>query len=48
MKQYKYPQLTGKCEKCIGCNRLELDNFKGILRCENYIEKEQIKDEKDK
>lgn len=48
MKQYKYAQLTGKCVKCLGCNRLELENFKGVWRCENYKEKEQIKDEKNK
>ena len=37
--KYNYPELKGKCKKCIGCNRLEDLNFKGILRCENYFEK---------
>lgn len=26
------------CIKCFGCNRLEDINFKGIYRCENFIE----------
>lgn len=43
--KYNYPQLIGKCVKCIGCNRLELENFKGVWRCENYIEKEKTEDE---
>lgn len=29
--KYNYPQLTNKCAKCMGCNRLELDNFKRSL-----------------
>lgn len=43
--KYNYPQLIGKCAKCSGCNRLELDNFTGVYRCENYIEEEQKKDD---
>ena len=46
--KYNYPQLIGKCVKCLGCNRLELENFKGVLRCENYIEKEQTEDEQNR
>lgn len=26
-----------KCKTCGGCNRLELPEFKGTYRCENYI-----------
>lgn len=26
-----------KCETCLGCNRLELMDFMGIYRCDNYI-----------
>lgn len=37
MNKIKYPKLIGKCIKCLGCNRLELENFKGTYRCENYI-----------
>ncbi len=40
-----YPQLIGKCAKCLGCNRLIDENFKGVWRCEYYIEKEQTEDE---
>lgn len=42
--KYNYPPLGGICGKCRGCNRLELDNFKGVWRCENYIEeaKEEV------
>lgn len=34
-----YPQLreNSKCITCLGCNRLELEEFIGVLRCENYI-----------
>ena len=35
--KYKYPGLKGKCTTCIGCNRLELENFEGYYRCENYV-----------
>ena len=43
--KYNYPQLTNKCVKCLGYNRLIDENFKGVYRCENYIEKEQTEDE---
>ena len=46
--KYNYPPLGGICGKCRGCNRLELDNFKGVWRCENHIEKEKSKDEQDR
>lgn len=26
--KYNYEPLIGKCKTCIGCNRLELDEFK--------------------
>jgi hypothetical protein len=44
--KYNYPPLDGKCVKCIGCNRLENYNFKGVCRCENYIEKRQKKNDR--
>jgi hypothetical protein len=25
------------CKTCRGCNRLELETFQGIYRCNNYI-----------
>ena len=25
------------CRSCLGCNQLELDNFKGVGSCINYI-----------
>lgn len=34
----KYPELIGKCKNCIGCNLLELENFKGKYRCENFVD----------
>lgn len=30
-------QLKGKCTTCLGCNRLELEEFEGYYRCENYM-----------
>lgn len=27
-----------KCYTCLGCNRLELEDFNGIYRCNNYVE----------
>lgn len=39
--KYNYKELTGKCKNCGGCNRLELENFRGVYRCENYIEIER-------
>lgn len=29
--------METKCKTCIGCNRQELENFKEIYRCENYM-----------
>lgn len=26
-----------KCETCLGCNRLLIEDFKGTYRCDNYI-----------
>lgn len=26
-----------KCFTCLGCNRLELEDFNGIYRCQNYM-----------
>lgn len=44
--KYNYPQLTNKCAKCLyKCQRCEDENFKGVWRCENFIEKEQKKNE---
>lgn len=34
----KYQEIIGKCKNCIGCNLLELENFKGKYRCENFID----------
>lgn len=31
-------KLTEKCLKCLGCNLLELENFKGKYRCENFVD----------
>lgn len=33
-----YKELQGVCKKCLGCQRLEDENFKGIWRCEYYKE----------
>lgn len=30
--------IEGKCRTCLGCNLLELEEFKGKQKCENYIE----------
>lgn len=36
--KYNYPPLSGICVKCLGCMRLEDENFKGIWRCDYYKE----------
>ena len=33
----KYPELKGICKKCGGCNQLELPDFEGKWKCENFI-----------
>lgn len=35
MKELKKETL---CKRCIGCNRLEDENFEGVYRCINFIE----------
>ena len=38
-KQIKYPPLKGLCAKCeLKCFRVEDEDFKGVWRCEYYIE----------
>lgn len=34
MKQINKNKL---CHTCLGCNRLELDNFYGVYHCQYYI-----------
>lgn len=34
---YKDLKENTKCKTCLGCNRLELIDFTGVYRCENYI-----------
>ena len=36
--KYDYKPLQGICIKCLGCMRLEDENFKGIWRCDYYKE----------
>ena len=26
------------CRKCLGCNQLEMPYFRGVYRCENFID----------
>jgi hypothetical protein len=35
----KMKQLEDKklCKLCIGCNKLEDENFDGVMRCEGFI-----------
>ena len=37
----KYPELTGKCKNCTGCNLLEIPFFTGKTECE-YAEDKKI------
>ena len=30
----KYPELTGICKECLGCNKLENPLFIGVKECE--------------
>lgn len=34
LENKKQTELKGKCKNCLGCQRLEDENFKGIERCE--------------
>lgn len=38
----KYPELIGKCKTCLGCQRLEQEDFKGVYRCQYYIENKEV------
>ena len=29
--------METKCKTCLGCNKQELDSFKEVYRCENYV-----------
>lgn len=30
-------KIETKCKTCLGCNKQELEDFKEVYRCENYI-----------
>lgn len=30
-------EITDLCKSCLGCNRLEDPNFKGVYICKNYM-----------
>ena len=34
----KYQELIGKCKICIGCSLLEMENFRGKYKCENFVD----------
>ena len=34
----KYKELKGLCKTCLGCNRLEIENYIGTAQCKNYID----------
>lgn len=34
-------EITGKCKSCLGCNRLEIEEFKGIEECSNYAKRKE-------
>lgn len=34
----RYQKLKGLCKTCLGCNRLEIENYVGTAKCENYID----------
>ena len=42
--EYKYQPLEGKCKDCLyKCFRVEDPNFKGVYRCEYYLEEKNKK-----
>lgn len=45
MKQLDQDKL---CKRCAGCNRLLLEEFNGVYRCENFIEMERKRNETNK
>lgn len=34
MKQIDNKKL---CKYCLGCNKLEAENFNGVMRCKNFV-----------
>lgn len=32
----EWTELFGLCVNCLGCNKLEDENFKGTYRCKNW------------
>lgn len=36
-KRLRGRRMESKCKTCSGCNRQELDSFKEVYRCENYV-----------
>lgn len=40
-----YKQLKGLCKNCLGCNKLELESFTGVYRCEYATDRQVDIDE---
>ena len=36
-KEMQQIEKKYKCYECLGCNRLENENFKGTYRCPNFV-----------
>ena len=43
MKELKKGTL---CEKCLGCNKLLIENFTGSYKCFNFVKGEKTNDNK--
>jgi|LSQX01.1.fsa_nt_gb hypothetical protein len=35
-REYQHLPLRVKCRDCLGCNKLELKEFDGEFRCDNF------------
>lgn len=41
MTANKYKDLKGICNKCLGCNQLELIEFEGVSACKNFMKRKK-------
>ena len=39
--------MTELCESCLGCNKMELEDFNGVHKCPNYVDGREPKGQED-
>ncbi len=44
---FRRQTMTELCESCLGCNKMELEDFNGVHKCPNYVDGREPKGQED-